>query len=395
MNSTPAHVIIIGGGYAGTLAAVRLAGRAKDRARVTLLSGDGVLTQRLRLHQVAAGQRVAAPDLDRLTGPRVTVVRGWATELDTARGLVRYAGEQGSGALPYDRVVLATGSTVDTAPVPGAGRYAHTLSGPAAARRLHEAWRDLPSGAVLTVAGAGLTGLEAVTELAGARPGLRVRLLTAGPLAAWLSPAGRAYLTDALRRRGIEVVDGVTVTAAEPDRLLLAGDTAVPSDLAVWCGGFRCPPLAAEAGLATDGRGAVVTDAALRSVTRPEVSAIGDAGAPPLPGGTAFQMTCQAGMPSGAHAADVIDAELRGRTPAPFDFGFIHRPVSLGRGDGLIQFMRRDDTPRGRVLTGRAAAAYKELVSASPVPSIRAERRLPGALRWPGARAAVREAVPA
>jgi len=387
MNTTPAHVIVIGGGYAGTLAAVRLAGRGKDRVRVTLLSGDGVLTQRLRLHQVAAGQRVAAPDLDRLTGPRVTVVRGWATGLDTARGRVRYAGERGSGALPYDRVVLATGSLVDTGPVPGAGRYAHTLSGPAAARRLHEAFRALPPGAALTVAGGGLTGIEAVTELAAARPDLRVRLVTSGPLGDWMAPAGRTYLTGALRRRGIEVIDGATVTAVEADRLL-AGGTAIPHDLAVWCGGFTCPPLAADAGLATDARGAAVTDAALRSVSHPEICAVGDAGAPPLPGGTGYQMTCQAGVPAAAHAADVIDAERRGRTPEPFDFGYIHRPLSLGRGDGLIQFMRRDDTPRDRVLTGRAAAAYKEIVSASPIPGIRAERYLPGALRWPGARAA-------
>jgi NADH dehydrogenase FAD-containing subunit len=106
--------------------------------------------------------------------------------------------------------------------------------------------------------------------------------------------------------------------------------------------------------------------------------------------GAAYQMTCQAGLPAGAHAADVVNAELRGRTPGPFDFGFMHRPVSLGRGDALIQFMHRDDTPAERVLTGRAAAVYKQVVSASPMPSIRAERLMPGTLRWPGA-GAVRE----
>ncbi|MEI5098927.1 hypothetical protein RB200_10110 [Streptomyces sp. PmtG] len=36
--------------------------------------------------------------------------------------------------------------------------------------------------------------------------------------------------------------------------------------------------------------------------------------------------------------------------------------MSLGRRDGLIQFVRDDDTPVERVLTGRTAAFYKEFV---------------------------------
>ena len=38
------------------------------------------------------------------------------------------------------------------------------------------------------------------------------------------------------------------------------------------------------------------------------------------------------------------------------------RGDSLGRRDGLIEYVRRDDTPTDRILTGRAAAVVKELV---------------------------------
>lgn len=39
-----------------------------------------------------------------------------------------------------------------------------------------------------------------------------------------------------------------------------------------------------------------------------------------------------------------------------------HQCISLGRRDGLIQFVREDDSPREAILTGRAAALYKEAI---------------------------------
>ena len=57
--------------------------------------------------------------------------------------------------------------------------------------------------------------------------------------------------------------------------------------------------------------------------------------------------------------------------------------IDPGRGDGLIQFVDRADRPRSKLLTGRWAAIYKEIVTRSPASSIAWERRLPGMLRRP------------
>jgi NADH:ubiquinone reductase (H+-translocating) len=52
------------------------------------------------------------------------------------------------------------------------------------------------------------------------------------------------------------------------------------------------------------------------------VIGVGDAAAiPSFPNGARCRMTCQAGMPSGAHAADTAVAVLKGLEPKPFDFG--------------------------------------------------------------------------
>lgn len=379
------QIVVIGGGYVGTLAAIRAAGKARRRAAVTLVDPDGVLVQRLRLHQVAAGQEIARPELAKLCGSKVNQVRGWATELDLGRGEVAVQGPTSSTTVRYDTLVLATGSSVDTGSMPGADDNAHALSDFAAATRLHQCLEGLPEQATVAVIGAGMTGLEAASEFAEARPDLRIRVYTDGEFGDWLSPAGREYLAKVFDRLGISVVErtrvaGVASRALEPE----VGPVEA-FDLALCCTGFTCRRLAADAGLAVDERGGVLVDRTLRSVSHPEVLAAGDAAAAPsLANGAVIRMTCQVGMPTGAHAADVVAANLRDKEATPFDFGYIHQPISLGRKDALIQWVDRADQPKKRILTGRTAACYKNVVSASAITSLRMERRLPGALLWPG-----------
>ncbi|MBS1846296.1 MAG: FAD-dependent oxidoreductase, partial [Actinobacteria bacterium] len=85
-NRSKQRVIVVGGGYAGALAAVRLAGRARGRAEVTLVEPRTELVERLRLHQLATGQKVRAHDLARLTGRRVKNLRARAIAVDPDRG---------------------------------------------------------------------------------------------------------------------------------------------------------------------------------------------------------------------------------------------------------------------------------------------------------------------
>ncbi|MBS1679147.1 MAG: FAD-dependent oxidoreductase [Actinobacteria bacterium] len=383
------RIVVIGGGYAGALAAVRLAGRARGRGAVTLIDPRTELVQRLRLHQLAVGRRVRGFDLARLTGRRVQNVCARAVAVDPDRGSIAVERNGKLSEVPFDQVVIAVGSGIDVDSVPGVAEHAHSLAGPAAAIRLREELRSLRDGARVAVCGAGFTGIELVSELAGARPDLRVSLHTAGRVGRGLSERGAEELRLRLGRRGVELVEGEAVSAVEAGALVLAGGEEVAVDLAVWCGGFAAQPLARDSGLPVDPRGLLAVDATLRSVDHPHVIGAGDAAAiPAFPNGARYRMTCQAGMPSGAHAADTAVAALTGKEPRPFDFGYIHQPLSLGRRDGLIQWVDRADRPKEKVLVGRRAALYKELVTRSAVPSIRWERRFPGALRWPSATAA-------
>jgi NADH dehydrogenase FAD-containing subunit len=381
-TATAHRVVILGAGYAGLAAAVQLAARVKRRedVRVTVVNARERFTERMRLHMTATGQRLAelsVPELLEGTGARF--VRGWVTAVDPDARTVRIDDDR---VLHYDTLVYGLGGTADTSAVPGAEDHAYTLSSAQDAEALADRLARLGSGTVV-VAGSGLTGIEAAAETAERHPRLRVVLLGRQEPGVAMNPKAKAYLHAALDRLGVHVRAGVEVTKVLPDAVELAGGESIPADAVLWTSGTRTSPTAAAAGLTVDDRGRVVTDAALRSVSHPEVYAIGDAAAV-RQGYGVMHGTCQGGMPTGVHAALSIDRVLRGKEPKPFRFGYYHTPVSLGRGDAVVQFTRPDDSPRRFCLTGRTAVRYKETVTASPWPTYGRMRKMPasGAI-WP------------
>ncbi|SFY34502.1 NAD(P)/FAD-dependent oxidoreductase [Streptomyces atratus] len=376
------RVLILGAGYAGMSAAIQLAARVKQRedVQVVLVNAQERFTERLRLHMTATGQQLAQlsiPELLEGTGARF--VRGWVTAVDADAKTVRIDDDR---VLHYDTLVYGLGSVADTAAVPGVEDRAHTLTGAQDAEVLADRLARLGSGTVV-VAGSGLTGVESAAEIAERHPELDVVLLGRDEPGAAMNPKAGAYLRAALDRLGVTVRSGVEVVKVLPDAVELAGGESIAAGAVLWTSGTRTSPLAAAAGLAVDERGRIVTDPALRSVSHPEVYAVGDAAAI-RQGYGVMHGTCQGGMPTGVHAAVSIVRALKGRQPKPFRFGYYHTPVSLGRHDAVVQFTRPDDSPRRIHLTGRMAARYKETVTASPWPTYGRMKKMPasGAF-WP------------
>lgn len=376
------HVVILGAGYAGMSAAVQLASRVRRRGdvKVSLVNAQERFTERLRLHMTATGQQLAElsiPDLLQGTGARF--VRGWVTSVDADARTVRIDDDH---ILHYDTLVYALGSVADTTAVPGVDGHAYTLSHPQDAEALAEKLARLGSGTVV-VAGSGLTGIESAAEIAERHPELNVVLMGRDEPGAAMNPKARRYLQSALSRLGVTVRSGVEVVKVLPGSVELAGGETLAADAVLWTSGTRVPPLAAAAGLAVDEYGRIVTDTALRSLSHPEVYAVGDAAAI-RQGYGIMHGTCQSGMPTGVHAALSIVRAMKGKQPKPFRFGYYHTPVSLGRHDAVVQFTRPDNSPRRIHLTGRAATRYKESVTASPWPTFGRMKKMPasGAL-WP------------
>ena len=376
MTQQRTHVVVIGGGYAGTLAANHL--RLRADVEITLVNPRPVFVERIRLHQLAAGSGTAAVDYGTLLGEGIRLVVDAAERINSADRTIELA----SGAvLDYDYLIYAVGSTgVVPSAVAGAVEFAYPVAEFEHAERLRDALDELHPDAPVTVIGAGLTGIETASELAGQR---RVILLCGGVLGPSLSRPGRRSVAKWLRRLGVDVLETAVVREVRPDAVVLASPLSagavLPSALTVWTAGFGVPELAARSGLSTDGLGRLLTDETLTSVDDPRIVAAGDAAAP---SGQPLRMSCQAAGPLGVQAANTVLSRIAGTTPATLNQAFIGQCISLGRSYASLQIARTDDTPVNAVVGGRIAASLKEAICKATVWSIRREATKPGSYFW-------------
>ena len=84
----------------------------------------------------------------------------------------------------------------------------------------------------------------------------------------------------------------------------------------------------------------------------------------------------------GAQAGANLARELSGRELEAFDYALPFYCVSLGRGDGLIQWADDTGALTGPILTGRRAALFKELICRSTVWSLKLESKGRKAIVW-------------
>lgn len=359
------RIIVLGAGYTGATAAGRLAKRLhRADVAVTLVNAEPDFVERVRMHQLAVGQELKPRPFDEMfAGTGVEVKLAEVTGIDTDRGTVTVVDAHGAGVqeLEYDTLVYALGSGWNFQSVPGTAEHAHEISGRSGALRLRERLARLDAGQPVVVVGGGLTGLEAATEIAETRPDLDVALVARGGFGDWLSDKGRGHLRKVFAGLGITVHEHTTVTAVEADRVL-TDDASVPAAVTVWATGFAVHPIAAASTLKVSGTGQIVVDATMRSVSHPEVYAVGDAALVTGPGDKPLRMSCASGVPTAWQAADVIAARLTGGKLPKVPIRYFQQCVSLGRKEGLIQFVTADDQAVPKALTGRLAALYKEVI---------------------------------
>ncbi|MEU6579039.1 FAD-dependent oxidoreductase [Streptomyces sp. NPDC046805] len=359
------RIVVLGAGYAGAVAAGRLARRLhRDEVAITLVNTEADFVERVRMHQLAVGQELQPrPFGEMFAGTGVELKLAEVTAVDVDRKTVTVLDAYGTEeALEYDTLVYALGSRWNDQAVPGTAEHADQIASRPGALRLRERLARLDGGQPVLVVGGGLTGLEAATEIAEARPDLDVALAARGELGDWLSPKGRRHLRKVFDRLGITVHEHADVTAVGADHVTTADGTAVPAAITVWTTGFAVRPIARATTLDVTDTGRIVVDRSMRSVSHPDVYAIGDAALAMGPGDEPLRMSCATGTPMAWQAADAIAARLTGGNVPRTLMRYFNQCISLGRREGLIQYVTADDRAVRAVLTGRFAAGYKELV---------------------------------
>jgi NADH dehydrogenase len=370
----PTTVLIIGGGYAGAIAANRL--RKRDDIDITVINPRPEFVERVRLHQFVAGTGTATADFDTLLGNGIRLVVDTATRIDADNRTVSLAS---GSALDYDYLIYAVGSTgAIPSAVHGAAEFAFSAAELESAQRLQARLDTLAVDAPITVVGAGLTGIETAAELA--EQDRHVTLVCGGVLAPSLSGRVRRYIAKWLTEHNVTVLENEKVAEVRSETVVLTGGAVRPSAATIWAAGFGVPQLAANSGLSTDEVGRLLTDETLTSLDDDRIVATGDAAAP---SGQPLRMSCQATGPLGAQAADTVLSRIAGAAPAAIDLALVGSCVSLGRHAAARQFAHKDDVAMDIYLRGGLGAAYKEFSSKLSMKKIRQEARKPGSIFWP------------
>lgn len=345
-------IVVVGAGYAGTLAANRLSRKVRA-AEITVINPRPDFVERIRLHQQLAGTGAAATPLASMLRAGITSRVGTVDKVGDGSVTL----EDGE-SVDFDYAFLAVGSTVvpmrGTVPV-GTWEGAQLARGALAA---------LPTDSTVTVVGGGPTGIETAGEVAAARPDVRVRLV--GPsIADGHTDGAQRRVRAGLRRLDVDIVaDSVEevvteVAAGQFDGVVhLQSGAAFASDLTLWAIVADIPDLAARSGLEVDSTGRAIVDEFLRSVTDERIFVVGDCAA--VPGA---RLGCFTASPQGIHAANTLARLVEGRKPTPHSVLYFAKGVKVGPKDAVLQFTRGDDTPRRPYFGGRAVAALAELGS--------------------------------
>lgn len=366
-------VVVIGGGYSGTLAANHL--RMRGDIDITLVNPRPKFVERIRLHQFVAGNYDATADYGSLLGAGIELVVDTATRIDSAARVVQL---ESGRALDYDYLIYAVGSTgAVPASVPGAAEFAYPVAELEQAQRLRAVIDELHPDAPVTVVGAGLTGIEAATELA--EQGRNVTLVCGGRLGPSLSAPGRRSVARVLAKLRVTVLETDVVTEVRPDAVVFEDGAVRPSAVTVWTAGFGVPELAIASGLHTDEIGRLITDETLTSVDDQRIIAAGDCAAP---SDQPLRMCCASASQLGPQAANTVLSRIAGTTPAVFEYGIPGQCISLGRRAGILQLGRMDDTPVNIYFSGRLTAKIKEAICKGTLWGMRREARKPGSTFW-------------
>ncbi|MFE2065939.1 NAD(P)/FAD-dependent oxidoreductase [Streptomyces sp. NPDC059467] len=355
------RIVVLGAGYTGAIAAGRLARRLhREDVAITLVNAEPDFVERVRMHQLAVGQELRPrPFAEMFAGTGVALELATVTAVDVDRKTVTAGAAE---EIAYDTLVYALGSAWNDQGVPGVAEHAHQIASRPGALRLRERLAGLAAGQPVVVVGGGLTGLEAATEIAEARPDLRVALAARGGLGDWLSTKGRRHLRKVVDRLGITVHEHTAVTAVTAGHVTTAEGGTIPAAVTLWTTGFAVHPIPRATALEVTGTGRIVVDGTMRSVSHPDVYAIGDAALAAGPGDKPLRMSCASGVPMAWQAADTIAARLTGGKLPNTPIRYFNQCISLGRREGLIQYVTADDRTVRAALTGRTAAVYKELV---------------------------------
>lgn len=285
-----AHVVILGGGFAGVVAAETLAKRLRQEHQITLLSRTDRFIFYPSLVKYAFGSSefddISFDLRETLLQKRVRFVSGEAARIDPELKRVIVAHGEVQGDLNYDYLIIALGRRLATENVTGFYEYAHHLLTPEGAQRFGEAVRAFKGGRAVVgqCAGARLPvpvyecafALDRFFENHPTENAHKITIVSPDPPGLQFGDGNfMLALRGALEAHEIELLPDFRVESISPGAIISEDGHSLNYSLLMLLPPFRGPSAAHGLGI-TDDDGYVMVDELMRVRGMERIYAAGD-----------------------------------------------------------------------------------------------------------------------
>ncbi len=343
MSSSRSRVVIIGGNFAGLVAASRLS----CDFDVTVVDARADFEWTPNIHEILSGVKdragVVLPRAECVGRYGHSFVQDVVTRIDRDSSTVS---TEGGLLLPYDACLIAAGSQRTTFGIKGAEKHALGLRLVDDAVRIANRLDKLASRkrrASVVIVGGGVSGVEALGEVLrrrGQGDEFNIHVVEIESRLLAQQPPGLA--DDAVQRLSpypVTVHTSAAVTQVDARSVTLASGEKLTADLCIWSAGMTLPDFLRDSGLNAADDDWLPVDDTLRSLYADNIFVAGDCASLPSP----VRKQAYYAMDMGEVAGDNITRLLGDRrlrrfraTPMPMLVSFGDITTWLVAGDSVV-----------------------------------------------------------
>lgn len=237
-NQRMEKLVLLGGGYGNMRILQRILNQElPPHVEVILIDRLPYHCLKTEYYALAAGTqsdlqlRVQFP-----THPQLTLKFADVKEIDHKNKMIYFAEDE---PLSYDTLVIGLGCEDNYHSVPGAKEHTLSIQTMELTRSTYEILSNLKPNGVVSIVGAGLSGVELASELRESRSDLTIRLFDRGDIILSAFPKRLSeYVQNWFIEHGVEVINNSNITKVEADAIY-NHDERIESDVIIWTAGTQ------------------------------------------------------------------------------------------------------------------------------------------------------------
>ncbi len=350
------NIVVLGAGYGGLTAALRLSRlfRNSYHIKIHLVDKNPYHTLKTQLHEAAVHKYEVVLPIERIiSGRNITFHCGTITKIDLENKKVVIEDKE----IEFIYIVIALGSKSNFYNIEGLSDFSFPLQSYEDAEKIYNHISVLCAKAsseqdkqkrkeelTFVVGGGGLSGVEFATELSEHinrcmtkysldKNELSILLIEASNrILPSVSDSIRERIEEKLLSKNISLLTNTSIIRVTKDEIFLSDSKPIKSKTIIWTGGIRISGLIKESGFRTGSLGRIIVDEFLKAKDYPFVYALGDNALAINPyTGLPVPAAAQFALQQGRLVAQNIFSDIYGSQKVGYQPKVLGEFISLGR----------------------------------------------------------------